>query len=1078
MQERLRILHLSDLHYSAKQAFDIGVVSDALRKDIEGQVKDAPLDLAIFTGDLVQAGETAEEFQEALDKFLMPVLRSANLEADKLILTPGNHDIAREIVRAKPWVDRGLLETLNSRESISRQCEWLLKQVKPDDVTARLDNYDAFRKSAGLAVPSEDKGVLQIYHHALGRYKIGVAALNTAWRATGEDQDIDRGRLIIGERFVDLCERGLDGCDLKIAAYHHPLDWLADVDRRDVEPRMLGLFDALLYGHMHSQNPEMRVSVYGSVLNCQSASIYQGRSFYNGYQIVEIDLETNTFAVFLREYRTDPSRSFHPAEGLIANGVFKGSLKPASSGSADERSRRFLGHARGAIRVAASEATTLVKKDGKLDDIKDTFVCPPLMKRSDAIASIYVAGKMPDGSLMTEAELLRSEGPIAILGQRESGKTSLAHFLAVRASEETADRVRVPVVLDATTIPPGRRMVERAIKGYFADLLGEGIELPPVDDIHHLFLIDNFNINDANHKSLINTIKEHYKTSRIIYFTSSDLMMRDAQAIKAWDDRITCIYIGALPRRSMRQITQLRLPRLKITDEVNGLHNTIVQHVSAIGLPRSGYIVTLLLYAIEAGISLEHINEATLVQNIIDILLNKMAPEDISRSQFDAKSKELLLQELAQHLSTDAIPDTDYNELLGRAISFLKSRNLPFSADEIVAGLIRRGILYRSSGNRVSFRYRVFAEYFRALHLRDNPEKVSEIITQNTLVENRRELDLLTGISRVSGNLIPALTSYLENVIPGRYADSVGYDPSVLGFDTRLRLISPQRLKTLQDARLTGEQIDNLLDEADNRAKRENKSAEVERAKASGGISADAKPSFTKFVLATSLLGRIVRNSEGDLGHIKKDALCRYFDLQAKTLGHLLGEVQRIIEERGILEDVKKSEAPVGEGEAPKPTETAKPVSQQQSREGRTRVVLSMLNLIAPIAWTTLHTSDVSSPKLAITLHQIAMDRELPTATRFFAALLLVSTKSSLSVEACIELIDEFHRKPLMLSCIFEHVYHEYEMGLPSLDLARGWERVLSRLLQTWEVKQTSGEWMQRIRRRSSKTQTDAEIEE
>jgi len=52
---------------------------------------------------------------------------------------------------------------------------------------------------------------------------VGVACLNTAWRTTGEPDDIDYGNLLIGERAIRSCLEDIKNCAVKIAVFHHPL---------------------------------------------------------------------------------------------------------------------------------------------------------------------------------------------------------------------------------------------------------------------------------------------------------------------------------------------------------------------------------------------------------------------------------------------------------------------------------------------------------------------------------------------------------------------------------------------------------------------------------------------------------------------------------------------------------------------------------------------------------------------------------------------------------------------------------------------------------------------------------------
>ena len=78
-------------------------------------------------------------------------------------------------------------------------------------------------------------------------------------------------------------------------------------------------------------------------------------------------------------------------------------------------------------------------------------------------------GEGATGALGLEA-VLRSEKNYAIYGKREFGKTSLAHFLAVRVTEGVSDRTRIPVVLDFRQIKLAPGALWRHVRSYFLKL--------------------------------------------------------------------------------------------------------------------------------------------------------------------------------------------------------------------------------------------------------------------------------------------------------------------------------------------------------------------------------------------------------------------------------------------------------------------------------------------------------------------------------------------------------------------------------------------------------------------------------
>src|SRR5215471_12437383 len=97
---------------------------------------------------------------------------------------------------------------------------------------------------------------VSVYQFTIADKRIGFACLNSAWRATGEPKDVDKGNLVLGERAIDQAIEKLKDSDIKIAVFHHPMVWLQDADQAAVESRLHAEFDILTFGHLHKASPE------------------------------------------------------------------------------------------------------------------------------------------------------------------------------------------------------------------------------------------------------------------------------------------------------------------------------------------------------------------------------------------------------------------------------------------------------------------------------------------------------------------------------------------------------------------------------------------------------------------------------------------------------------------------------------------------------------------------------------------------------------------------------------------------------------------------------------------------------
>ena len=181
-------------------------------------------------------------------------------------------------------------------------------------------------------------------------------------------------------------------------------------------------------------------------------------------------------------------------------------------------------------------------------------------------------------------------------------------------------------------------------------------------------------------------------------------------------------------------------------------------------LPRTGYMVTLLLWAVYQERRFERINEAVLLTNVIDFLLGKADFQQALRREFDPISKEITLQSLARFLR-DRGGVASVNEITAYLIDFFQQKGLTYGAADVLHKLIECGILHRSDDD-ISFKYRCFGEYFLACLLRDNVAEREQALEGVKFVEYARELDLLSGLRRRNSDILTVVGKAVAEQAP------------------------------------------------------------------------------------------------------------------------------------------------------------------------------------------------------------------------------------------------------------------------------------------------------------------------
>jgi len=429
------------------------------------------VDLVMFTGDLVLAGENKEHFVSAHKAIVKPILDCLSLDENRFLICPGNHDISRKVVRESGFIETGLLSSFISVESANSFIENVAKGDKKTAIALeRMSNYESYVSGLSLK-PKNQYGMVKTFHLTIAGIDVGVACFDNSWRSSGEPGGVDRNKLVLGERNVDFAISDLQDVDLAIGMFHHPVSWLSEFDAASVSPRLHYGFDLLAFGHVHTAEPELKTTLNGSAVLSQSGALYNNRDYYNGYQLIEVDTEVCKVELQLRTYFDKPVRRFGAAENLVKGGRIYFKYEQMRS-NANPSLEEFLREVRPEIRRLALDQFNISDIGAEIcSDPHTAFICPPIYIKSREASRDEDDDKLePETKKPAErqteveiSEILKTNDNYILLGAREAGKSSLAHYISVLVAEGLVDRTRVPIVVDYKTFSgtPSVRVVVR-----------------------------------------------------------------------------------------------------------------------------------------------------------------------------------------------------------------------------------------------------------------------------------------------------------------------------------------------------------------------------------------------------------------------------------------------------------------------------------------------------------------------------------------------------------------------------------------------------------------------------------------
>jgi len=261
------ILHLSDLHF--------GTVADAqnwynqLAEDLKRELNCDKLDAIILSGDIANVSEDTE--YTAAKIFLDNVCSEFKVEADKVVIVPGNHDLswmlakkayslvprkerlwllakkAYYVVRRKPRIEQ-INEAYVIRENrrISVRDEELYKR--------RFLYFSTFYENyTGRSYPTEYGSQFDLQHFP--NLNLLVLGLNSAWELDHHYKSrVSINTTAISNALTEVRNRSEWNNTLKLAVWHHPLNSSSEDRIKDhgfIEQLAKAGFRFGLHGHIH-----------------------------------------------------------------------------------------------------------------------------------------------------------------------------------------------------------------------------------------------------------------------------------------------------------------------------------------------------------------------------------------------------------------------------------------------------------------------------------------------------------------------------------------------------------------------------------------------------------------------------------------------------------------------------------------------------------------------------------------------------------------------------------------------------------------------------------------------------------
>ena len=441
-RKTLTWLHVSDFHFKDDDPYDRDVVLNSLISAVEEKVrlKDICPDCIFVTGDIAHSGRE-QEYTAASD-FFDKLREVSALDKSRLFIVPGNHDVDRP-------KGKGLVRSLSSEEES-------VDFFGPEHPQHHFAKLEAFRQwfndyfKGVREFPS--RSTCQAQEIDVRGIRIGVVAINSALFSLDQN---DHGKLWVGRRCLDEAIEEINRLSphLRIALIHHPLEWLHEDERSNIQTKLSNNVDCILRGHLHEAESSKTVTSTTSVLHIAAGAAYQSRKYPNRAFFVRVALDASEACIHPIRYEDKPQEvwTIDPSvfpESPNYEGRFQLKLKKGTRGKAE---KNFESHQ--AINLEDRNEGLL--RTQWLDDLSQESRARCIMRwQAIGLSRAEADALLNDpsvGPLRPEWQPTEERPFVLLLGEMGIGKSLIAERLLQAEIEKArgGEGGRLPVYLDA-----------------------------------------------------------------------------------------------------------------------------------------------------------------------------------------------------------------------------------------------------------------------------------------------------------------------------------------------------------------------------------------------------------------------------------------------------------------------------------------------------------------------------------------------------------------------------------------------------------------------------------------------------
>lgn len=759
MKNNIGILHVSDLHICEKDKTKISRLVEKLKEDLSymKETHNVNIHFVCVSGDLINSGDKSDiELQLCLDLFLQPIMQFLGIDEKSIFIVPGNHEI--KISKISRYSEKGLQDTLVKEDTID---EFL---ASPD--SSCLERITYFHNDFACLFGENPKISNSLYRSFLfeqNNLKIGIACINSAWRSTGIGSG-EKRKMIIGKKQLTETFESIKSADLKICLVHHPFDWLVDEDKTAIE-KSINDFDIVLTGHIHETETKLLVNSNGQTLFNTCGKFDNTSDIYNGYSILTINPMNKDCIVYLRQYFDHPRNCFDKALCVSPEGVFSTSLSNKDDDLVTAYNMIL------SIRDTFIEFSNNFFISNSSDEnpnlcFEESFIIPELSYNSEYEKETQIDKKRTKTKENVNLDdLCKSDKNILLLGKEEAGKTTILHYITKHFLSNFHFFKKVPIVLNISQIDfSGKSIIERAILKFISEYCDETHSFSKqqitklLESGLFIIMFDDLDLTNEHQLEIVNQFIKNYPKNRFVFSETNRISSKPLGELEIVPEcDYETIYICSLSKNQIRTIAKRNLHG----ENSSTLVDKVMLCFKNTSLPKTPFIVSLIMSMCKTK-DFSPINEAVLMEQFLERLLEKSSETEVYSHSFDFRDKEDFLIFLVTYMNEQNKFYLSYKEFEDLINQYHLKIGYSVNDTHFDTLFFEKGVLLKSYDS-VYFKYNCFVEYYLAKKADDSEEFLKFIMSNRNYLNYSKELLYYTGLNRKKSDVANIVESDLKN---------------------------------------------------------------------------------------------------------------------------------------------------------------------------------------------------------------------------------------------------------------------------------------------------------------------------